>query len=318
MTRDELSVSIDDVQRAREPVEAVARRTPLVELDPDADLFLKLEALQRTGSFKLRGAWNRMHRIDEARAHRGFVTTSAGNHGRAVAWAARRLGAPCRVIVPDDAVPSKIDAMRALGAEVERIGHDELMEGIASGRWTDGEATFVHPFADAHVIAGQGTVGLELLEQAPEPGTVLIPVGGGGLASGVGTVVEDAWPMARLIGVQAAGSAPLAAAFEQGAPADVDHADTFADGIAVSRVFEAMWPLLQARLEDVLTVTDHEIQAAIARLARDVHVVAEGAGGAATAAAVKHRQELPEPIVCIVSGGNLQPSTLASVLDAHA
>lgn len=309
-------VGLEAIREAAEAIDGVAWRTPLLPASRHEEgLLLKLEALQRTGAFKLRGAWNRMHRTTEAEREAGFVTISAGNHGQAVAWAAQHLQAPCTVWVPEDAVPDKVEKMRALGAKIRRLPHEEIMEAMETRSFERaGEATYIHPFGDPHVVAGQGTVGLEIVEALPEVGTVLVPVGGGGLASGIATAVDALAPEAAVYGVQSTTSPALAESFETGRAEITGPPDTFADGMATDRVFAYMWPLLRDRLEGALTVTDDELEAAIRHLATETHVVAEGAGAAALAAAWAHRDALDEPIVAVVSGGNLQPDQLAEIL----
>lgn len=310
-----LFVSLADIEEAVPRVSEVAYRTPLVPADRhESEVFLKLETLQRTGSFKLRGAWNRMSRLTEAEQRAGFVTVSAGNHGQAVAWCAQRLGAPCTVWVPDDAVQRKVVAMEAMGAKIERLPHEEIMQGMAEGRWDGGPETYIHPFGHAHTIAGTGTIGLEVLEDLPDVRTVLAPVGGGGLAAGVATALKAKDPDVQVYGVQAEGAAPLPASFAAGRAVHVGKPETFADGMAASMVFEYMWPVLEAKLDGALTVTDDELRAAIHHMALESHVVAEGAGAAGLAAAWEHRDQLEPPIACVISGGNLDPRLLGEIV----
>lgn len=316
MAEELLAVGLKDVENAAETIEGVAWRTPLLPASRHEEgISLKLEALQRTGAFKLRGAWNRMRQATEAERQAGFVTVSAGNHGQAVAWCARHLGAPCTVWVPEDAVQDKIDKMEALGASIRRLPHDEIMDAMQTTSFPHaGEATYVHPFGDPAIVAGQGTVGLEIVEDLPEVATILVPVGGGGLSSGVATAAKALQPDVQVYGVQSSTSPALARSFERGQAEITGPPDTFADGMATDRVFSYMWPVLKERLEGALTVTDDELEAAIRHLATETHVVAEGAGAAGLAAAQRYRDELDEPIVAVVSGGNLDPGKLASIL----
>lgn len=326
------------IEDAASRIRDVAWTTPLLPAsrDEDGKVLLKMEALQRTGSFKLRGAWNRMSRMSEVETRRGFVTVSAGNHGQAVAWCARKLGAPCTVFVPEGAVARKVDAMRAMGADVRAKPHAEIMDAMRTTDLPFAEGrTYVHPFGDPLVAAGAGTVGLEICRQIeqisidpgrsqgrvevaralPRIGTVLVPVGGGGLALGVATAVKALHSTAKVFGVQAEGAGPLPKSFQTGKAEDVGAPRTFADGMAATRVFDYMWPLLRARLDGAFAVTDAQLQAAVVHLAKECHVVAEGAGAAGLAAARAH-PDVPGPAVCIVSGGNIDPALLARFLAA--
>ncbi|HLE96688.1 MAG TPA: pyridoxal-phosphate dependent enzyme [Candidatus Thermoplasmatota archaeon] len=312
-----LAVDLKAIEEAAERVRDVAWRTPLVPASRDEDgrLLMKMEALQRTGSFKIRGAWNRMSRATMEERARGFVTVSAGNHGQAVAWSARKLGAPCTVWVPEGAVRRKVESMESMGAVVRTRPHEEIMDAMRTTElpFADG-ATYVHPFGDPLVLAGQGTVGLEVARSVGDVGTVLVPVGGGGLSSGVATAVKAVHPRAKVYGVQAEGAAPLPRSFASGHAEDVGAPKTFADGMAATRVFDYMWPVLRARLDGAFAVSDDELRRAVVHLAKESHVVAEGAGAAGLAAAWKHRAELAEPIVCVVSGGNLDAALLGRFL----
>jgi threonine dehydratase len=315
----QLDVGLADIRDAAQRIRGVAWRTPLLPAsrDDDGRLLLKLECLQRLGSFKIRGAWNRMSRSTEEERKRGFVTVSAGNHGQAVAWSARRLGAPCTVWVPEGAVQRKVESMRAMGAEVRSLPHEAIMDSMKGTGFAHSPGmTYVHPFGDPRVLAGQGTVGVEVVEDLRDVRTVLCPVGGGGLSVGVATAVKALQSRAKVYGVQAAGAGPLPRSFASGQPEDVGAPRTFADGMAATRVFAYMWPLLRARLDGAFSVSDEELQRAVVHLAREAHVVAEGAGAAALAAAWKHRAQLEEPVVCVASGGNLDPALLARFLQA--
>jgi len=310
-------VGLKDIEDAAQRIQGVAWPTPLLPAGRDEDgvLFLKLEALQRTGSFKIRGAWNRMSRTTPEERARGFVTVSAGNHGQAVAWCARKLGAPCRVWVPEGAVQRKVEAMRAMGAEVKAMPHEAIMDAMRTTALPhDPERTYIHPFGDPLVLAGAGTVGLEVARALPEVGTVLVPVGGGGLSSGIATAVKALQPKAKVYGVQASGADPLPRSFESGKAEATGPPKTIADGMAATRVFDYMWPVLQARLDGAFRATDEQLQAAMVHLAKECHVVAEGAGAAGLAAAWAHRADLPKPVVAVVSGGNVDPALLARFL----
>lgn len=310
-------VDLNKIEDAARQIAGVAWRTPLLPAsrDDDGRLYVKLEALQRTGSFKMRGAWNRMSRATPDERARGFVTVSAGNHGQAVGWSARRLGAPCTVWVPEGAVARKVESMRAMGATVQRLPHEEIMDAMRTTSFARAEgATYIHPFGDPLVMAGAGTVGLEIARDLPSVRTVLVPVGGGGLSCGIATAVKALAPRAKVYGVQAEGADPLPRSFEAGAPVSSGPPNTFADGMAATRVFEYMWPVLRARLDGALRVSDEELRAAVVHLAKESHVVAEGAGAAGLAAARRDADRFEPPIVCVVSGGNIDPALLGRFL----
>jgi threonine dehydratase len=311
-----LALGWKDIEDAAQRIRGIAWRTPLLPAGRDEEgLLLKMECLQRLGSFKIRGAWNRMSRLTEAERARGFVTASAGNHGQAVAWAARRLGAPCTVWVPETAVERKVRSMESMGAKVERLPHAAIMDAMRTPDFPhDPGKTYIHPFGHPHVVAGAGTTGLEILEDCPDVRTVLVPVGGGGLSGGIATAIKAKAPKARVLGVQAEGADPLPRSFEQDAPQDSGAPKTFADGMAATRVFDYMWPLLRARLDGAVRVSDAELQGAVLHLAQECHVVAEGAGAAGLAAAWKLRHDLEPPVVAVVSGGNVDPALLARFL----
>lgn len=310
-------VDLAAIREAASAIEKAAYRTPTVPASRDEEgIYLKLENLQRTGSFKVRGAYNAARQVPEAQRKRGFVTVSAGNHGQALAWAARRLDAPCTVWVPEDAVEAKVAKMQASGASIERMPHEEIMESMTTRSFPHaGEQTYVHPFADPGVLAGQGTVGLEILEDLDDVGTVLVPVGGGGLSSGIGTALKALRPEVEVYGVQSETSPALVESFEHGEARITGPPDTFADGIATDRVFSYMWPLLEEVLDGAFAVADGPIEDAMRHLARESNVVVEGAGAAALAVARERRDELAEPIVAVVSGGNVAADRLRTVLE---
>jgi threonine dehydratase len=268
-------------------------------------LSLKAENLQRTGSFKVRGAVNRVSTLTPEELEAGVVAASAGNHGQALAWAARRAGTNATIFVPEDAPMAKVDAARNYGAEVVFVGagYDEAHEA-ASERAAAG-ATLVHAFEDETVIAGQGTLGLELAEQLPELDVVVVPVGGGGLASGLAIALKDLRPDVRVVGVQAASCAPLAG--------ETPGAFTIADGIAVKEPGELTRSILRERLDDIVTVTEEEIGHAIVLLLERVKLVIEGAGATPLAALLAGKIGGSGPACAVLSGGNIDPSLLIEV-----
>ncbi len=311
-----LAVTPADIEAALDVVHEAALRTPTWRFPGagDEDLFLKLENLQRLGAFKIRGAWNRMSRLSAEERARGIATISSGNHGLAVAWSAKRLGLPCTVHVPEGAAGPKVEAIRAQGADLQEMARPELVRAHVDETWKSWPQTFVHPFAHPRVIAGQGTIGWEIADDRPDVRTVLVPVGGGGLSSGIAIAVKARVLGTKVFGVQAAGSAPLPTVFETRKPYRVEDAQTIADGIRLGIVLPAMAELLLRNLDGCFVVSDDEIKGAMRRLALEGKVVAEPAGAAAFAAWERYRGELEPPVVAVVSGGNVDPGLLASVL----
>ena len=315
-----MTVTGEDVAAARRAVEGIARRTPVLTSRTFSERFgapvsLKAENLQRTGSFKVRGAAAKLAALGDA-CSRGVVAASAGNHGQGVAAAAAAHGIPCEVFVPDDASIGKFDAMTSLGARVEFGGPtvDECLD-VARARAEENGLCFIHPFDDPHVVAGQGSVGLELLEEVEDLDTVVVPIGGGGLASGVAIAVKSALPDVRVVGVQASVCAPFAASLRSGVAEPATSALTIADGIAVKRPGELTLQLLRAWLDDLVVVGEDEIAAAMVLLLERAKLVVEGAGAVAVAALLGGEIESrgSGTTVAILSGGNVDVTLLASV-----
>jgi threonine dehydratase len=296
-------------------------RTPLVRLYADApvEIWLKLECLQPIGSFKLRGATNAMRRLREESPHRlarGVYTASAGNMAQGVAWGARTLGIPCTVIVPDTAPATKLAAIERLGARIEKRPFDDWWRVIAEHGDRGLDATFIHPFADADVMAGNGTIALEILEDLPNARAILVPYGGGGLACGIAAGVRAAWPAPhpRVYACEVDSASPLDAAFRAGAPTAAPYTPSFVDGIGSKRVADEMWPLASTLLDGSVVVSVPAVAGAVRLLVERARVVAEGAGAAAVAAALSWRDG-EGPVVCIVSGGNIDAKKLVEILD---
>ncbi len=304
--------SLRDVEEARARIQGVARETPVYisesfERMTGREVWLKAENLQRTGSFKIRGAGNCIAMLSDAERAAGVVAASAGNHAQAVAWAAREAGIEARIFMPEETPVAKVEATQNYGARIELGGEmfDEAHEAAEAFAESTG-ATFVHPFEDERVIAGQGTLGLELVEQLPDVGTVVVPIGGGGLAAGIATVVKELRPAARVVGVQAAACAPFAGQTEVGF--------TIAEGIAVKRPGELTAAIIRDRLDDVVTVTDEEISKAIVLLLERAKLVVEGAGAASLAALLADRVGGSGPVAVVLSGGNIDASLLITVM----
>jgi threonine dehydratase len=302
--------TLAEIEAARRRLEGVARVTPVYPSETISRrvgrrVFLKAENLQRTGSFKTRGAVNKIATLTSEERAAGVVAASAGNHGQAVAWAAREAGIQAIVFMPEDAPMAKVDATRSYGAEVILVGegYDEAQEACVER--VEAGMTLVHPFEDETVIAGQGTLGLELAEQLDELEVVTVPVGGGGLASGIALALKEVRPEVRIVGVQAANCAPLAG--------ETVGAYTIADGIAVKKPGELTSAILRDRLDDLVTVTDDEIADAIVLLLERVKLVVEGAGAASVAAILAGKIEGTGPACALLSGGNIDPSLLIEV-----
>lgn len=309
-------VSIADVRIAADDIAGTVARTPLLPTLWDDELWLKSENLQPVGSFKLRGATHAVARLDPAARSRGVVTHSSGNHGQALAYAARAFGVPCTVVVPEGAPRVKVDRMRALGAEVRLVPPvRRLVEAERIVAATG--AALVPPFDHPRIIAGQGTIGLEIVADLPEVDVVLVPVGGGGLSSGVATAVRALRPSAAVIGVEPELAADARDSLAAGEVVvwGVDRTyRTSADGLRTN-LSALTFAHLRERLDRIVTVSEEEIAAALTRLVRDARLVAEPSGAVALAARLFHRDELPPGrTVAVVTGGNVDPAVLAAAL----
>jgi threonine dehydratase len=306
-------VTLEDVEGAHERVREVVHRTPLdrsttfAGMSGAASVGLKLENLQRTGSFKIRGAYNAMSRLPAAERENGVVTASAGNHAQGVALAGDLLGIETTVVVPEVTPAAKVEATRGYGARVVVEGdiYERAYE-VALERADEEGLAFVHPFDDSDVIAGQGTVGLELLEQYPEVDTALVAVGGGGLISGIATVLEAHDPDIRVVGVQPEGALHAKPSLENDAIHELPDVDTVAEGIADTRLLERTFAVMCERVDSVVAVSDRELTVALALLAERAKLVAETAGVAPLAALLSDRVDVGgEDVACVVSGGNV-------------
>ena len=308
-------IALEDIQSARERIRAIALRTPLIRLQTDespAEIYLKLENLQPIGSFKLRGAGNAMALMSRESLADGVVTASAGNMAQGVAWNARRLGIPCRVIVPDHAPETKLEAIRRLGGQIVKTPFDRWWNIILSGS-CDLPGAFIHPVSHPAVIAGNGTIGIEILDDLPDVDAVIIPYGGGGLSCGIATALRALKPKTRIYAVEVETAAPLAASLKAGQPVAVDYTPSFVDGIGGKSVLPEMWDMARELLDGSLIVSLDEIEAAIRMLAARQRVIAEGAGAASVAAALAGRAGAGKT-VCVVSGGNIDLAVLARIL----
>jgi threonine dehydratase len=312
-------IGLADIEAARARLAPLGVRTPLVRLNADdapAEIYLKLENLQPIGSFKVRGAGNAMLLAGRERLAQGVYTASAGNMAQGVAWNARRLGVPCSVIVPEQAPETKLRAIERLGAQTVKVPFDRWWSVITDHHYPGMRGLFIHPVADTAVIAGNGTIGLEILEDLPDVDAVLVPFGGGGLSCGIASALRARRPRTKVFACEVETAAPFAASLAAGAPQTVDRTPSFVDGIGGKSMLPEMWPIARRVLAGSLVVTLREIVAAIALLVERNRVVAEGAGGASLAAALTGKAGRGK-VVCVVSGGNIDSAKLAEILGGN-
>lgn len=318
-----LPVTLQDIEHARERIAEAAVRTPLlpafsVQAPGNNQLWLKAENFQRTGSFKFRGAYNAVAGLSDEERSRGVITYSSGNHGQAVACAAHLLGVRAVIVMPEDAVPIKVAATERWGAEVVFAGHTSLdRQGRAEELIAERGYTVIPPFDDRRIIAGQGTTGLEIVEQLPDVEVVAIQIGGGGLVSGIATAVKALRPQVRIIGVEPEGGADAQASFRAGKTVTWDHVETVADGLRTSRIGNLNFTIISSLLDDIVTVSDAEILETVGKLALDVKLVAEPSGAVAPTAVLAGKLGVEgKRVAAVVSGGNIAPQQLATCVEA--
>lgn len=313
-------VNLDEFYKARYVLSKILRRTDLVhapKLNPESDIYLKPENLQITGSFKIRGAYYRISQLTDEEKARGVVACSAGNHAQGVALGATAHGIKSLICLPEGAPISKVEATRRLGAEICLVPgvYDDAYRRALQLRDEHGY-TFVHPFNDEHVIAGQGTIGLELLDQLPDVEAVVVPIGGGGLISGVAYAIKMLNPSVKVYGVQAQGAPSMYDSIHDHHPDTLDHVSTIADGIAVKTPGDLTYDICSKYVDDIALVTEDEICAAILRLIEEEKMVAEGAGAVSVAAAMFDKVPIRgKKTVCLVSGGNIDVTILNRVIN---
>lgn len=308
--------TLADIRQARSRIAGSAIRTPLVRLnalDAPAEIWLKLENLQPIGSFKIRGAAHAMAKIPPDRLARGVLTASAGNMAHGVAWCARERGIPCTVIAPDMAPATKLRAIERLGGRVIQAPFERWWQTFQDRAYPGVEGTFIHAFDDPDVMAGNGTIGLEILEDLPDVEAIVIPWGGGGLTSAIGSAVHVLAPACRLITAEAETGAPFAASLAAGSPQIVEYRPSFVDGIGSRSVFPQMFERARALVDRGLVATLEEVAAALRLMAERNHIIAEGAGACPVACALSGRAG-DGKIVCVVSGGNIDFDKLCSAL----
>jgi threonine dehydratase len=309
-------IALGEIEAARERIRGAAVRTPLVRLaieDGPAEIFLKLETLQPIGSFKIRGATNAVRAASADERAKGLVTASAGNMAQGVAWVAREFGLSATIAVPEHAPEAKLAAIERLGGRVVKLPYNDWWDAIVAGRVDGVDGLFVHPVQDEPVMAGNGTIGLEIVEDLPDVEVVVIPYGGGGLTVGIASAVKALRPSVRVYTAEPATGAALSAAVAAGGPVDVDYQPSFVDGSGSRRVLDTMWPRVQPLIDGALSVPIPDAAAAVRMLAERAHVIAEGAGALATAAALAGGAGTGK-IVCIVSGGNINLTKVAEIL----
>ena len=312
-------LTIDNVYRASNALKNVIRKTDVIyasKLNPGVDLYLKTENLQITGSFKVRGAYYKMTKLSEEEKARGVVACSAGNHAQGVALAAQKNGIKSVICLPDGAPISKVEATKSYGAEVC------LVEGVYDDAYAhalklrdEKGYTFIHPFNDEDVIACQGTIALELVEQIPDLDAVIVPIGGGGLISGIAYTIKTVNPRVKVYGVQASGAPSMANSIKNGRLEELSSVSTIADGIAVKKPGDLTYDICSKYVDEIVTVTDDEISAAILALMEKHKLVTEGAGAVAVAAAMFNKVDVKgKKVACILSGGNIDVTILSRVI----
>ena len=301
-------ILLEEIEEARKKVAGTVLRTPLVrvELGRDApEIYLKLENLQPTNAYKIRGATNAVAHLSDKERARGVWTISAGNAGQGVAYAARKAGIPCSVVAIETAPQTKLDRMRALGATIVPVSYEEAWKAAEAHAYEGLEGTFIHPFDNQAFIAGHGTMGLEIVEDLPNVATVIAAIGGGGLITGVGSAVKAVRPQVKVVGAEPETASPYAYSLTKGGPSKFpDWKASFVDGAGGQSVTSRMWQRMQPVVDDTITVTLDQTRAAMRLIAEKTRTIAEGAGALSLAAALSG-QAGDGPIVCVVSGGNI-------------
>ncbi len=318
-----MTVSIADIHAARTRIAGVVHKTPIIKDEKltaslGTRIYLKAENLQRAGSFKIRGAYNMISQLSEEERAKGVVTASAGNHAQGVALAAKLIGIKATIVLPEFAPLTKIVATKAMGAEV--IMHGQTFdEAVDHSRELQKEHgfTYVHAFDDDRIIAGQGSIGMEIAESRSKVKTIVIPIGGGGIISGIAIAAKETIPGVRIIGVQAANVAPVRVSIEAGKPVEIDYKPTIADGIAIKRPAERTLAIIKEYVDELVEVTEEEISDAIFHLAQNAHLVVEGAGAAGVAAIMAGKFKIAEGerVCSVLCGGNIDGNVLARVIE---
>ena len=311
-----ISVSLQEIRDAQQRIKGKVNRTPLIRFYPDnfpGAIYLKLENLQPIGSFKLRGACNAMILADKSLLKEGVYTASAGNMAQGVAWNAKMMNIPCTVIVPDHAPQTKLDAIIRLGARFIKIPFNDWWQVIVTRKFEGMKGLFIHPVSDPPVIAGNGTVGLEILEDLPGVDAVIVPYGGGGLISGIASAMKAIKPEVKIFASEVETAAPLAPSLAAGEPVKIEYTASFVDGMGSSTILSEMWPLVSRLVNSSIVLSLKQIADAIKLLIERSRVIAEGAGGSSLAAALSGKAGEGK-IVCVISGGNIDAEKLVKIL----
>jgi threonine dehydratase len=309
-------IPLQEIRAAQQRIRALVMRTPLVPLgvdDAPAQVFLKLENLQPIGSFKLRGAGNAIQTVSRDKLADGVFTASAGNMAQGVAWNAMRLSIPCTVVVPEHAPETKLAAVRRLGGTITKVPFDEWWQILVTGKYEKCKGLFVHPVSDPAVIAGNGTLGLEILEDLPDVEAVVVPYGGGGLSCGIASALRSLRPQTKIYACEVETACPLATSLAAGEPRAVNYTPSFVDGIGGKSLLPEMWPMVRDLLDGSLVMPLAAVASAIRLLAERNRIVAEGAGATPVAAALSGKAGSGK-VVCVISGGNIDSAVLARIL----
>jgi threonine dehydratase len=309
-------IALEEIRRARGVLEGTAIRTPLVRLDADSDMeiWLKLELLQPVRSFKIRGAGNAILQASDEELANGVLTASAGNMAQGVAYAARLRGVPATIVVPEHAPQTKIDAIERYGGRVLKVPYEEWWQVLVTGRYEGVDGLFIHPVDNERVMAGNGTIGLELLEQLSDFDTVAVPYGGGGLLTGIASAVKQARPDVKFFAVEPETGAPATATLRAGTPTVVEYTPSFVDGSGSRELIPRVWEQASQLLDGAVAMSIEDVADAVRLIAERTRVIAEGAGALAAAAALGGHLDGAKKAVCIVSGGNIDPAVLSRIL----
>jgi threonine dehydratase len=309
-------VSLKEIGAAQQRIKGNVNRTPLIRFNPDSfpgEIYLKLENLQPISSFKLRGASNAMNAADKDLLKEGVYTASAGNMAQGVAWMAKTMNIPCTAIVPDHAPQTKLDAITRLGAQYIKVPFNDWWQVLVTRKFEGMKGVFVHPVSDLKVIAGNATVGLEILEDLPDVDTVIVPFGGGGLISGIASAIKTLKPGVKIFATEVETAAPLAPSLAKGTPTKIEYIPSFVDGMGSAGILPEMWELVSNLVDESIVVSLQQIADAIRLLAERSRVIAEGAGAASLAAALTGKAGTGK-IVCVISGGNIDAAKLIKIL----
>jgi len=310
-------IPLEEIEAARKRIKGKVNRTPLIRLYHDefpGEIYLKLENLQPIGSFKLRGACNAMSIATKEMLSDGVYTASAGNMAQGVAWNAKVMDIPCTVIVPDHAPQTKLDAITRLGGKYIKIPFDKWWQVLVTRQYDGMKGLFVHPVSDQAVIAGNGTIGLELLEDLPDMDAVIVPYGGGGLISGIASAISVLKPGTKIYASETSTAAPFFKSLHAGSPQKIDYVPSFIDGIGSAGILTEMWPLVSSLVNASIVISPEEIAKAIKLLMQRSRVIAEGAGGSSVAAALTGKAGYGK-IVCVVSGGNIDLEKIVKIIN---